>query len=213
MARLRRLVVPGEAHYLIQRAHGGPDAPGLYRDGQDLAAFDAALLEAAAATGVQLHSYSLNLRELQLLATPADRLALGRMLQALARRYVSAYNRKYLRRGSLWEGRFRCAVVEPGEIRLAAMRLIDGQRADTVDQPQMTQLPEVWQLGNTPFEREAAYRSLLAQGVATELAQALRRAALGGWAAGSADFVAGIEAAASRPARPRPKGRPSRAPA
>jgi putative transposase len=68
--------------------------------------------------------------------------------------------------------------------------------------------PEIWALGNTPFEREAAYRSLLAAGLPATQAQALRQAALGGWAAGSAAFALDLSRATARPARPRPRGRP-----
>ena len=224
MARLPRLVLPGEAHYLIQRAQAGLGEAGICADAVDRAAFAGALREAAAAEGVQVHAYALLPSELQLLATPALAPALGRMVQALGRRYVSAYNRRHGRRGTLWEGRFRCAVVEPGATRLAVLRLIDGQpvvdaglssaphRNGGPRDPLLQDPPEVWQLGNTPFEREAAYRALLAQGLPHAQAEALRLAALGGWAAGSASFAAGVAKAAARPARPRPRGRPRLAP-
>ena len=219
MARLSRLVVPGEAHYVIQRAHGGLGSAGVFVDAQDRADFEAALREAAAAEHVLVHAYALHPAEVQLLATPAQVQSLGRMLQALGRRYVSAYNRRHDRRGALWDGRFRCAVVEPGAHRLAALRLIDGQagelgvssaphRTGGPRDPLLTDPPEVWQLGNTPFEREAAYLALLNQGLPSETAQALRRAALGGWVAGSAAFAARIAESSARPAGPRPRGRP-----
>jgi putative transposase len=222
LARLPRLVVPGQAHYLIQRAHSGVADAGVVTDAEDRAAFIAALQEAAAAEQVQVHAYALLAHEVQLLATPAGTAGLGRMMQAVGRRYVSAYNRKHQRRGTLWDGRFRCAVVEPGATRLAALQLIDGQSSNTgatsashrqggLREPLLVDPPEVWQLGNTPFEREAAYRTLLAQGLPAATAQLLRNAALGGWAAGSAAFVAQLAASAARQTQPRPRGRPRQA--
>jgi putative transposase len=168
-----------------------------------------------------VHAYALLDDEVQLLATPAAEAALGRMVQAIGRRYVSAYNRRHGCTGTLWNGRFRCAVVQPGAWRLAVLRWIDGlsaepgvtsasHRSGGPRQPLLVDPPEVWQLGNTPFERESAYRALLAQGTDAGLAAALRQAAQGGWALGSAAFAAEVEAGTARPSRPRSRGRPRR---
>jgi len=219
MARLPRLVVAGQAHLIVQRGHSGT---AVFADEVDRAAYLAALREAAAAERVQVHAYALLPTEVLLLVTPAERLALSRLMQALGRRYVAAHNRRHGRSGTLWDGRFRCGVVEPGATRLQALCLIDGAAADPgitsaahrLGGPREGLLidpPEYWQLGNTPFEREAAYRRLLDTGVASAPAARLRSAALGGWAAGSADFRAGLAAATSRPTQPRPRGRPPRA--
>jgi len=216
MARLARLVVAGQAHLIIQRGHGGA---AVFADGIDRASYLAALREAAAAEQVQVHAYALLPSEVQLLATPVRPPALSRLMQALGRRYVAAHNRRHGRSGTLWDGRFRCAVVEPGAVRLQALCLVDGAAAEAglnsaphrLGGPRDAWLvdpPEYWALGNTPFDREAAYRALLDAGVAPGAAAILRRAALGGWAAGSADFKAGLAAALSRPAQPRPRGRP-----
>ncbi len=220
MARLPRLVVAGQAHFVVQRGHSG--AP-VFADDTDRAAYLAALREAAATEQVQVHAYALLPTEVQMLATPAEPAALSRLMQALGRRYVAAHNRRHGRSGTLWDGRFRCGVVEPGTTRLQALCLIDGASAEagrtSAAQRQggsrdtlLVDPPEYWQLGNTPFEREAAYRALLQAGVPPAAAQALRRAALGGWAAGSPGFKAGLASASSRPAQPRPRGRPRRGP-
>jgi putative transposase len=219
VARLPRLVVAGQAHFIVQRGHSGT---AVFADEVDRAAYLAALREAAAAERVQVHAYALLPTEVMLLVTPAERLALSRLMQALGRRYVAAHNRRHGRSGTLWDGRFRCGVVEPGATRLQALCLIDGAAADAgitsaahrLGGPREGLLidpPEYWQLGNTPFEREAAYRRLLDAGVAAASAARLRGAALGGWAAGSADFRADLAAATSRPTQPRPRGRPPRA--
>jgi len=221
VARLPRLVVPGQAHLIIQRGHSGAT---VFADDADRAAYLAALRETAAAEGVQVHAYTLQRTEVQLLATPAEPLALSRLMQALGRRYVAAHNRRHGRRGTLWDGRFRCGVLEPGPTRLQALCLVDGAGAEAGASSATHRLggprdallidpPEYWQLGNTPFEREAAYRALLGVGVPAAIGAWLRSAALGGWAAGSPEFMAGLAAAALRPAQPRPRGRPRRVPA
>jgi len=223
MARLPRLVLPGQAHYLILRGHAGLGSAGICTDATDRMALMGALREAAGTEGVQMHAYAVLATELHLLATPADKLALGRMVQALGRRYVSAYNRRHGHRGTLWEGRFRAAVVEPGENRLAVLQLIDslggdagstsaGHRNGGTRDATLVDPPEIWQLGNTPFEREGGYRELLAAGLPAGVADKLRASAVGGWAIGSDVFVNALAEAASRPAAPRPRGRPRRNP-
>jgi putative transposase len=218
MARLARLVLAGQAHYVIQRGHSGRT---VFADAADRQSFLAALRESARSEGVQLHAYALLDTEVQLLATPDTAPALGRMMQALGRRYVSAYNRRHGQSGTLWDGRFRCGVVEPGTTRLEVLQLVDGAageagltsagtRSGGPADSALLNPPEYWQLGNTPFEREAAYRDLLAAGLPPARSSKLRQAALGGWAAGHAGFVAQVETELQRPARPRAPGRPRR---
>lgn len=213
MGRLPRLVIPGQAHYVIQRGHNGQ---AVFADEADRRAFLACLRDAARDSALALHAYALNEADVHLLVTPPEEAALSRAIQQLGRRYVSAYNRRHARRGTLWDGRFRCGVVEPGPHRLAALLLIDGQPGQT-SAPHRTGGPreaaledpaEFWQLGNTPFEREAAYRTLLVQGVAAATAEAIARAAAGGWVAGSARFVQALsDRVLTRHLEPRPAGR------
>lgn len=212
MARLSRLALAGHAHYVIQRGHS---ASQVFADDEDRQQFLTALRESAGAHKTLVHAYALRDDEVQLLLTPPTAEALSRTMQSLGRRYVSAYNRRHGRSGTLWDGRYRCAVVEPGAALLAVLQLIDRQPALTGAthrcggrrDPLLVDPPEFWRLGNTPFDREAAYRTLLVQGEPSG-APALRQAALGGWAIGSAAFQAAVAQDQGRPARPRPRGRP-----
>jgi putative transposase len=224
MARLTRLSLPGHAHLVVQRGQGHMP---VFADAHDRSAYVAALFEAAAATQVQLHAYALLDQETRLLVTtpaqPAQALpaapAVTRLMQALGRRYVAGYNRRHGRAGSVWAGRFGAAVLQSGPWVLDALLWVDGASSEpghtsaahrTGSQPlaPLANPPELWALGNTPFEREAAYSRLLQAGVSTDRAAQLRQAALGGWALGSAAFVAGVAQATARPSRPRPRGRP-----
>ena len=123
MARLPRLVVPGQAHFVIQRSHGGQAALAEVADRETLAQL---LTQTAAAEQVQVHAAALLDAEVQLLCTPPDAQALSRMMQAVGRRYVSAYNQRHRRSGALWDGRFRCAVVQGGATLLEVLCHIDG---------------------------------------------------------------------------------------
>ena len=214
MARLPRLIVAGQAHWVIHRGHSGR---AVFADDLDRQAFVAALHEAAATEQVRVHALSLQDAEVQLLATPPKAASLSRMMQALGRRYVSAHHRRHGGSGTLWEGRFRCAVVEPGATLLDVLCLIDALAvAGSAGHPRsgdptptiLVDPPEYWLLGNTPFERQAAWRHRLGEGLNPVRSAALRQAALGGWVVGAADFAAQVGDKAARPAVPRPRGRP-----
>jgi putative transposase len=55
MARLPRLVVPGQAHFIIQRSHGGQ---AVLADAADRETLAQLLAQAAAAEQVQIHAFS-----------------------------------------------------------------------------------------------------------------------------------------------------------
>ena len=220
MARLARLVLAGHSHLVLQRGHSGRQ---VFADAIDRSQYLTAVHASAAAEGLQVHALALLDNEVLLLVTPMQASALGRFMQSVGRRYVSAYNRRHRRTGTLWDGRFRCAVVEPGSTRLDALRLVDGRSPDVgvtsaahrtgaVRDAALVDPPEYWQLGNTPFEREAVWRAMLAAGLPLPRTELLLRAASGGWAAGSDAFAAQVAADTGRPARPRPRGRPAHKP-
>jgi putative transposase len=146
---------------------------------------------------------------------------------------VAVFNRRHGRSGTIWEGRFRAGVVQEGAYTLHGLLLVDGlaARHGQAPSPQgsrwssaphrlglardwlVTDPPEYWRLGNTPFEREAAYATLLRQGLDETLARRIEHAAGNGWATGTPQFLADIEKQLGRPVRPRARGRPPLRPA
>jgi len=215
MARLPRLVIPGHAHYIVQQGHNGQP---VMIDDEDRALYLAALRDAFVTRRVELLAYALTDGAVHLLATPPSAEGLSAAMQAVGRRYVAAFNRRHGRSGTLWDGRFRGTVVEPGDTLLDVLRLIDGLPAPRssaahhlgeLRDPLLTDPPEFWGLGNTPFEREAAWRSFLATGAGEAETAEIRRCVLHGWVLGSAAFVERLAAETDRPTRPRPRGRPS----
>lgn len=219
MARLPRLVLPDHPHLVVQRALGERPA---FTDAIDRRNYLEALRQALTLMRIRLHAWALVGGEARLLLTPPDAAAVSRLVQTVGRHYVSAHNRRHGRRGTLWDGRFRCAVLEPGAACLDAMVWIDaasdepeassaahhlGARRD----PWLVDPPEFWALGNTPFERESAYRERLAAGLPPIRSAAIEAALRGGWPIGSAAFAEQAAATTSgRPIRPRPPGRPRR---
>ncbi len=228
MARQPRLVVPGQPHYLVQRGHNGQP---VFIDDVDRDTFVQMLADAARAERVVVHAHVLMPAQVRLLVMPLEADSLGRMMQSLGRQYGARFNRRHRRAGTLWEGRFRTAVVEPGPCVLHCMQLIDasavqGDAAGSLQPSRWSSAahrlglkrdalvsdpPEFWRLGNTPFEREAAYRELLLQGVDDNASEALERAAVAGRAWGSAAFLARLSESTGRITQPRPRGRPAKA--
>jgi putative transposase len=190
-----------------------------WADDTDLQTWQRALHEGLVLHGLQLHAWALTPTEARLLLTPADARGPARLVQHLGRRYVAAYRRRHGGHGTVWDGRFRCAVLEPGATVLEAMRWVEaaadgpssaahhlGQAADR----RLTDPPAYWLLGNTPFEREGAWQQLLQAGLPAARAQRFEQALRGGWAVGSEAFVAQAAGLAHRPVAPRPRGRPRR---
>jgi putative transposase len=225
MARLPRLALPGHPHVVIQRGLGS--AP-VFLDDEDRRAYLAMLQAVAAAQGVAIHAYVLLPYAAQLLLTPASEQALSRTMQAQGRRYVGAYHRRHGGRGTLWDGRFRAAVIDEATQLLDVMRCLEqaplreGLAAQALEWPWssaahhaghrrealLADAAPYWALGNTPFEREAAYRRLLEEPLPRSRVEQIEAAALHGWALGPASFVQALQADVDRPLRPRPRGRP-----
>ena len=227
MARMSRLAVAGHPHHLFQR---GNDRTALFRDDADRERYLGFLREAAAAAKVALHAYVLMDDHVHLLATPAGAEGLSRMMQALGRNYVGWFNHRHQRSGTLWEGRFRSSLIEADSWLLPCMRYIElnpVRAGITVDAPAyrwssarhhlgqgtdalLTDHALFWSLGNTPFDREAAWRDFLGQPVAAAEVRQITASCLRGWALGSTSFLERMNEVAGRRLAPAKRGRPRR---
>ncbi|MEC5217763.1 putative transposase [Actimicrobium sp. GrIS 1.19] len=225
MARLPRLVVPEQPHHIIQR---GNDRQLIFRDDEDHQRFLLWLREGARQFHVSLHAYVLMPNHLHLLATPSDKEGLSRMMQWIGRHYVPYFNRKYQRVGTLFQGRFKATVIDSERYLMTCSRYIElnpvraGMVASPADfvwssyahhvgtqaDPLITDHPLYWSLGNTPFQREAAYRALVEQGLSGQEVTALTDATLKGWALGSPHFRNTLEKRIQRRVGPAKRGRP-----
>ncbi|MEY4561728.1 MAG: hypothetical protein RLZZ618_1005 [Pseudomonadota bacterium] len=220
MARLPRLSVGGWPHLVVLSGH---DGQAVFRDDEDARHFSVWLLEAVRAQGVAVHAYALRENEVVLLATPDDSAALGRVMQTLGRRYGGYFNRRHGRRGSLWAGRFRATIVEPEQHLLDAMRYVEESDAEQTAQVLLTSMShhlgqrqdplvsdhaQFWSLGNTPFDREAAYRRLLERPLSAAGRGSLDQAVQKGWPVGSKAFVQQLGDATERRLVPLKRGRP-----
>jgi putative transposase len=222
VARRPRLALAGELHLVLLRGHNDQ---AVFADDEDRASFLGMLREAAQRQGVAVHAYALLPDQVHLLLTPPRAEALGRMVQSIGRRYVAAINRRHGRRGTLWDGRFRSAIVDAQTLLIGATVYVEtlpvvaglvpgaadwpwssaahhtGKRHDTLVQDH----PRHWQLGNTPFERQHAHTAALTQAVPdARFADAVRQAR----ALGPPQFLARVAGLLERPLAERARGRP-----
>jgi putative transposase len=148
----------------------------------------------------------------------------------VGRRYVRYFNQRQGRTGTLWEGRYRSTLIQAERYLLACMVYLDlnpvragmvadpadyrwsshahylGRRSDRLVVPH----PLYWELGNTPFSREAAYGELVRAGISAEQQRALTDSALRGWALGEPDYVADLQKRTERRVAKAQAGRPAR---
>ena len=225
MARLPRLTLPGYPHHIIQR---GNNRQPIFAATADYQVLLNLLDENARKFEVAIHAYVLMTNHFHLLATPQTTDGLPQMMQAVGRRYVRYFNDRQKRSGTLWEGRYRSTLIQTDRYLLACMAYIDlnpvraGLVAQARDYPWsshghfigqhldklVTPHPLYWELGNTPFAREATYADWVQAGISSVQQQALTDAALSGWALGEPDFVADLQKRTARRVAKGSAGRP-----
>ncbi len=225
MARLPRLTVPGYPHHVIQR---GNNRQPIFVSSGDRQFLLQLLDENARKFDVAIHAYVLMDNHFHLLATPQTAAGLPQMMQAVGRRYVRLFNDSHKRTGTLWEGRYKSTLIQTDRYLLACMAYIDLNpvRADIAALPDefawssyrhyaglrvdplITPHALYWQLGNTPFAREAAYVELVRNGISDQEKADLTQSTLRGWVLGEGAFVADLQKLTDRRLSIATAGRP-----
>jgi putative transposase len=229
MARLPRLTLAHQPHLVMQRGNNGQS---IFLDRTDRERLLALLSDIAPRFDVALHAYVLLDSTFSLLATPSTSDGLPQFMQAVGRSYVRSFNDRHGRSGTLWDGRYRSTLIQAERYLLACMASIDTQpvRAALATEANgypwsshahyaglrhdrmLTPHALYWQLGNTPFAREAAYADWVRAGVSTADEAALTDATLRGWAVGDAGFLDSLQKVTERRVVKGKAGRPPKSP-
>ena len=224
MPRLPRFYVPDLPLHVIQR---GNDRAPIFGGHDDLRFFRECLLRASREHGVAIHAYVLMTNHVHLLATPGLATSMPKMMQSIGRVYVQYFNGAYRRTGTLWEGRYKAAIVDDERYLLACMRYIEVNpvRAHMVTKPAdfpwssfranacgkpddlVRPHPIYLRLGSSPDTRQESYRELFQSSIPEEELRVIRDATQNAWALGSASFRSRI-AELCRRAERLPIGRP-----
>lgn len=225
MARLPRLIVPHQPHHVIQT---GNNEQTVFHDDDDCLAFLGWLRAAAKTWKVQIHAYVLMPNHLHLLVTPTDEDGLGQMMQWIGRYYVPYFNQKYSRSGTLWNGRYKTSLIDADAYFMLCSRYIESNpvRSGLVSRHEdyrwssychhagirpdglIIDHPKFWALGNTPFEREAAYVALFERVITSDEIASISKALLKGWPLGSEQFKTALQSKVKRRVLPAKRGRP-----
>jgi putative transposase len=204
MARLARHYVPEQPQHVILHGFTGP----AFLDEGDYLYFLACLADAARVADLAVHAWVLMPNAVQFLVTPSYESSVAMAMQAVCRRYVETFNRRHGRRGAVWRGEYRAAVIEPARYFLLASQVVDhapvrnrlvvepgsyqwssythhiGQRVDSF----IKDHPLYRALGDTPVERQQTYRDLSAQPLDEYEVNNLMQSTLEGWVLGSAAY-------------------------
>ena len=223
MARLARLYAP-DTPQLVQARLARPLAPA--HEATPTAVLDfirERLAIELRGRPVALHGWAILLDRIILLATPTQPEALPRVVQGLGRSIASKVTH-----GRSFHERYRSTLlgddwVSPCLVWLETLPvhtgLVDaparwpwssaqehvGLRIDT---GLLSDHSMYWNLGNTPFARQARYRELLLTGSSEASVARIRAALQSQWALGDEAFIQRVSSRSSRRAVPAPRGRP-----
>ena len=208
-----RIIIPGQPVHVIQR---GNNRGQVFFTPKDGAYYLDWLHEAAGKCGVDIHAYVLMTNHLHILATPQYEDSLGRMMLSVGTRYTRYINATQSRSGTLWEGRYRSALItseayvlgcmryietnpvragiaqDPGAFRWSSYRRNAQNRPDPIITPHALYLG----LGDTYDTRATAYHALVDQALHPEMLANIRNAT--NWGVAMTDHV-------TEPKRGRPR--------
>jgi putative transposase len=162
-----------------------------------------------------------------LLVTPAQAGGVASMIQILGRQYVQYFNRRHHRTGTLWEGRYRSALIDSDQYLFACMRYIELNpvRAGITRHPSdyasssylanaelepdalVTPHPLYDRLAGNAVDRAAAYREIVHRMAASPgVDTGIREATQGGRILGSPAFRRRVLNDLGEPSEPKSHG-------
>jgi putative transposase len=223
MARLPRMVIPGQPQHIIVR---GNNRSAFFCCDADYRFYLEKLSAACKKHDCQVHAYVLMTNHVHLLMTPFSETSLSKTMQMLGRYYVQYFNYCYWRTGTLWEGRYKATLIDSDSYLLTCMRYIEltpvraGMVADPAEYPWSSYrfnvlgqtddlvVPhiEFHRLGTNDSTRQAAYRALFNQPISEAQINEIREATNKAWALGDSRFKEHIQLQLARRLEPSPRG-------
>jgi len=122
--KLRVFVADTPVHIMIKSL----DAIELFPQTSDVEFFKNILVELNQKLELQTHAYSLGQNYCEFLITPKGIDELPKFMQTLGRLYVTYFNKKYNRTGTLWQGRYKSSLVDSQEYLFDVMCFIEKQQ-------------------------------------------------------------------------------------
>jgi putative transposase len=228
MPRKPRFRLVGFPQHIVQR---GNDRQPTFRTENDFRTFKHYLAEASAEHRCAVHAYCLMTNHVHLLATPAWSDAIPKTLHAVSQRYAAYFNRSYERSGTLWDGRYRAALVDSDAYVLTCYRYIELNpvRAQIVALPEhyahssfrhnalgvidalISEHSVYTSLSATTVGRRERYGNLISEGLTEAQLTAIRETTSGESVLGSDAFRRAVAQRVQRSVELRRIGRPRKA--
>jgi putative transposase len=216
MPRKPRIVITGQPLHVLQR---GNNRQAIFFAEKDYRVFLEAVRAACAKYGCAVHAYVLMTNHVHLLVTPEHENSLSSMMQSVGRRYVRYVNDRYRRSGTLWEGRFKCSLIDTPNYLFACFVYIEMNpvRARMVAGPQhypwssfqanalgrndpvLTPHEQYHKLGGTAEKRRQAYKALFSKYFSDGTLASIRDSIENDLPLGSSQFKEDIERKIQRP--------------
>ena len=223
MARLQRFILPGQPQHVIQR---GNNRNVIFVSDADYLFYQEKLNEACLKFCCDVHAYVLMTNHVHLLLTPHEKKSIGKVMQSLGRYYVQYFNHKYRRTGTLWEGRYKAALIDSERYLLTCYRYIELNpvRAGMVEHPaeykwssyQYNALGEedrlvtphelYLRLASTPGNRQKNYTGLFSTHISQTSLDEIRSSTNKAWVVGSEHFKENVEKLTKRQSSPKRRG-------
>lgn len=230
MARRPRIFIPGYPHHVVQRGH---NRNAVFIEPADYEYYLANLIEWKAFYDVAVYAWCLMTNHVHLVLAPQDEgQAISALMRRLSARQARYVNRLERRSGTLWEGRFKCSIVDTDTYLLACMRYVEMNpvRAGICQHPadyrwsshrqKVALLPEPggknWLdadpvtagLGENAAERAAAYTRFVAAEIPADQHELIRTAVRRNQLTGGGRFIDEIEQRTGLRIEARGQGRP-----
>ncbi|MBE9398255.1 transposase [Pontibacterium sp. N1Y112] len=218
MPRSGRLVVTGYPHHVIQRGHNKQP---VFLEDEDYSYYLSSLKDWRCEYGVKLYAYCLMTNHIHLLLEPSTSEGLGLLMKRLAGRQTRYFNAKYLRNGTLWDGRYKSSVVDSDAYLFNCARYIELNpvRAGIVPTPQDYRWSSFNEhIGNSHFSNVCDtlsglsdpenYEAYVSEGIGDDELSFIRSSVNRNQLTGSASFISKIERITSIRVEHRGRGRP-----
>jgi len=109
LARKVRIFVKDSPQHIILKSINSVI---LFRDELDYDSFMALFRVIKERIDIDIHAFVLMPTYFEFIATPLSQNSISKFMQSLGRQFVMYFNKKYGRKGTLWEGRYKASLVE-----------------------------------------------------------------------------------------------------
>ena len=177
MSRRPLIYVPDLSLHVFPRGINGGI---IARDDDDHDHLLRVIVQATRRHGVELNAYALMTTHYHLIVTPTGEGALAKAMQAIGIRHTRYFNRKYGRKGTIWNERYGAALLQDERYWYTCLRYVElnPHRAHMVATPEdarwssyrahalgepcdwLTPHPLYIRLGTTAKARQQAYRAM-----------------------------------------------------